>query len=396
LDCDDGYACTADTCDKIKGCEHQLQPACGIVTLPYEITFTCGDPANTYWLLDKPAIGPKWGFDGTPDPPAALSPDCSLNFNNGKDFTCAPGQSKVEGVARLPAFNLASHPKGTPVGIRFFLGGSWEPGVADDLLLEASGDNGKSWKLLGSYDAEPGWRPINADLSEFAGGKAYLRFRFASSDCLGNASVGPFIDNLRVFDNTCAKAGDCEDDDPCTDDACQQGLCQHASNAAPCDDGSACTAGDTCSAGQCVGSAKACADTNPCTDDSCDPATGSCNHAPKGDGSFCSDGEACTANDVCKATVCVGEAKADGSACSDGNACSTGDKCTSGVCKGTGAATDGSACTDNDPCTAGDGCKAGTCIGAKNACDDGDPCTLDACEKLGTLSKKCSHKPSCP
>ncbi|MSP91478.1 MAG: hypothetical protein EXR79_06705, partial [Myxococcales bacterium] len=85
-DCDDGYACTADACNASIGCTHDLVKECDVVPLPYTITFTCGTPPNNFWLLDKPAQGPQWAMDGSPDPPGALSPDCSLNFNNGKDF----------------------------------------------------------------------------------------------------------------------------------------------------------------------------------------------------------------------------------------------------------------------------------------------------------------------
>ena len=47
---------------------------------------------------------------------------------------------------------------------------------------------------------------------------------------------------------------DCDDANPCTSDGCAKasGSCTHAQLTGPCDDGSACTKGDQCSAGQCV------------------------------------------------------------------------------------------------------------------------------------------------
>jgi hypothetical protein len=50
----------------------------------------------------------------------------------------------------------------------------------------------------------------------------------------------------------CATPGACDDANPCTDDACAGGQCQHADNAAPCDDGSVCTTGDACGNGVCI------------------------------------------------------------------------------------------------------------------------------------------------
>ncbi|MBI3206245.1 MAG: amidohydrolase family protein [Myxococcales bacterium] len=63
-----------------------------------------------------------------------------------------------------------------------------------------------------------------------------------------------------------------------------------------CDDGDACTTGETYSATcQCGGGASAsCDDQNPCTADSCDP-TGGCGHASVPDGTACGTGLSCSA-----------------------------------------------------------------------------------------------------
>ena len=45
----------------------------------------------------------------------------------------------------------------------------------------------------------------------------------------------------------------------------------NTANTVVCDDGSACTENDTCSAEACVGTDVNCDDGNGCTDDSCDP-----------------------------------------------------------------------------------------------------------------------------
>ncbi len=220
-------------------------------------------------------------------------------------------------------------------------------------------------------------------------------------------------------------APDCDDGDVCTDDSCDPAVgCVYANNAAPCDDGSACTTGDACSGGVCVsGGPLGCDDGDVCTDDSCDPATG-CVHmnntAP------CSDGSACTTGDLCSGGVCVGGPPPDCddgnvctddscdpssgcvhvnnvASCDDGSACTTGDACSGGVCVGGPApdCDDANVCTDDscDPavgcvyannvascddgsaCTTGDLCSGGACLGgAPLGCDDGNVCTDDSCD----------------
>lgn len=39
---------------------------------------------------------------------------------------------------------------------------------------------------------------------------------------------------------------DCNDNNPCSDDACSGGICTHTPNGGPCDDGNECTFDDHC------------------------------------------------------------------------------------------------------------------------------------------------------
>jgi len=71
----------------------------------------------------------------------------------------------------------------------------------------------------------------------------------------------------------------CDDGNPCTTDSCSNGGCLHTNRTGSCDDGNLCTAGDVCSNGTCQpGRQLICDDGNPCTVDSCDPSTGTCQH----------------------------------------------------------------------------------------------------------------------
>ncbi|MHC5109706.1 MAG: hypothetical protein ACYTHJ_07500 [Planctomycetota bacterium] len=122
----------------------------------------------------------------------------------------------------------------------------------------------------------------------------------------------------------CLDDDDCDDQDVCTDDSCIAGVCDYLNNTAPCDDIDICTENDTCANGTCSGTpipdcgicvdAGDCDDENPCTDDTC-PA-GNCvytaNTAP------CDDGNTCTTNDACAGGTCQGGPALD---CDDQNAC---------------------------------------------------------------------------
>lgn len=91
----------------------------------------------------------------------------------------------------------------------------------------------------------------------------------------------------------------------------------------PCDDFNACTSGDVCNQGACMGTPISCDDGNPCTTDSCDPVNG-CTFTPNNNA--CDDGEACTTGDACNQGSCVGYAVD----------CSDNDPCTIDVCNGDG------------------------------------------------------------
>ena len=99
---------------------------------------------------------------------------------------------------------------------------------------------------------------------------------------------------------------DCDDNDPCTDDACDadSAKCSHTANAAACDDGSACTLDDHCDQGGCQGTPM-----------------------------DCDDGDAETL-DVCMYGVCVGKADfcTKDSTCDDGDDTCTVDTCVDNHC----------------------------------------------------------------
>lgn len=256
----------------------------------------------------------------------------------------------------------------------------------------------------------------------------------AIAGCVHEPNHSPCDDGSACTSNdTCTKGRcvgglsfDCDDDNPCTDDACNPATgCTHRPNRLACDDGDACTTDDACHDGRCLGDGIECDDGEPCTDDSCEPGAG-CRHtrnaacddeaAPSPDGctAGCDDDNVCT-NDACNVTTgCVHTPQAG--PCDDGNPCTRTDVCIAGSCLGsdpkecpapaacrnpgrcdpaTGECAgtpvpDGATCDDGNECTSVDRCIAGMCVGGPIFdCDDGDPCTDDTCHP----SRGCTHMP---
>lgn len=97
----------------------------------------------------------------------------------------------------------------------------------------------------------------------------------------------------------------CDDSNSCSDDTCDKLKgCLHAAKAGTCDDGNPCTVGEACGNAVCSGGKPAtCDDGKQCTIDNCDSKTGDCSWVAKA--GACDDGNACTAGDLCQAAACL-------------------------------------------------------------------------------------------
>jgi len=97
----------------------------------------------------------------------------------------------------------------------------------------------------------------------------------------------------------------CDDDNDCTEDKCkgEDGCENLPTDGAECMDGDPCTMADHCVQDVCVGTPVECKDDNPCTDDGCDDTGGCVFHTNT---LACDDGDPCTVGDQCKETECVG------------------------------------------------------------------------------------------
>lgn len=107
-------------------------------------------------------------------------------------------------------------------------------------------------------------------------------------------------------DNDCKQVFSATDLGQCRHPACKAGACvKQPTSDAPCDDGDACTKGDTCSAGSCSAGKGAtdCNDGNACTLDTC-ASTSGCGNKAKADGTACDPGASC-ASGACVSTGAV-------------------------------------------------------------------------------------------
>jgi MYXO-CTERM domain-containing protein len=185
-----------------------------------------------------------------------------------------------------------------------------------------------------------------------------------TSACRDMDSMGNTLDPRQCV----ATSGlDCNDNDPCTSDACEENgagpdddTCQDPRE--PINEGGGCSntlcmTGQTCAAGACQGGmALDCDDANTCTADGCEPAMG-CTHAPVDE--TCNDGNPCTLDDACSNGECAGldvecapldschqagscdastgtcsdPRKPDGAACGNSGRCQTG-SCINSVAEG--------------------------------------------------------------
>lgn len=254
--------------------------------------------------------------------------------------------------------------------------------------------------------------------------------------CGGGVCLGrPVEDGARCSDDDACTVGDvcragvCESDPrDCSalNTACAIGVCsprdgrcvaEPLQNDLDCDDGNACTEGDHCRSGRCLGSPVLCPAADRCHTTRCDPQDG-CQTEPMPDDAPCNDAEACTVGERCVAGACVPRYdqcfcadQPDGTPCDDANSCTLNTRCVRGECVGeprrcdadetcrvgvcdpqsgectTIAADNGTVCTDEDACTTEETCQDGACVGAVTCfcadqadgtpCDDRRACTRD-------------------
>jgi len=193
--CDDGNLCTANDACKAGTCGSTTN-ACTPISSD---KFDCGK-ASTWVMLPAGSTGTTgWAIDGTPNPPAPISPACTLNFNNGKDFKSASGSEAVTGTATSAAIAV---PAGAKLLIKFWsYHGVEVSSNYDQRTVEVSIDN-FAGKPVFSQQLDNGkkvkaWDLVTLVVDGVGGKSVKVRFSFDSKDGNVNDGVGWFIDDVQ-------------------------------------------------------------------------------------------------------------------------------------------------------------------------------------------------------
>jgi subtilisin-like proprotein convertase family protein len=374
--CNDNNACTQDVCDGQGGCTNppvNCDDSNGCTDDSCDISLGCQHANNTLPCTDNNACTQGDICAGGACVPGALPPFtayCSaagitLNDSTTPPTTATPYPSTISVAAgsllcatrvRLSNWThtfpddidgLLVSPAGPNAVIFSDIGGSGDITgvnlVLDDSAATALSDSGplvsgtfRPNNVNDGADAWPAPAPAasaNVALSTFTGTNPNGNWSLYLVDDANQdgGSMGVWCLELSTV---CGVDADCNDSNPCTNDACVAGACQHTNNTNSCDDANACTSNDACSGGTCVGTPNS------------DP---------------CDDGLLCTTNDTCSGGTCTGTAVN----CDDSNACTT-DACDAGTGNCTHDPVD---CNDNNGCTA-DYCDPPTGCGHINQCTE--------------------------
>lgn len=366
--CNDGTACTDDSCDVEKGCQHPNNTAlcdddnactnadsCKLGVCAGVVDAAGCDDKN---LCTTDSCDPKSGCLHANNAVACDDGNGCTNGDACKDGACQGGAftcqcAKNADCAKFDDANLCN-------GSLICSANVCAIDLATVVVCDIAGNTACAANTCDAVTGKCAPAPVNEGKSCDADGSVCTQ---GDSCQAGKCQAGPALV--------------CDDKNPCTNDTCDSGVgCVALPNAAACDDLSACTSGDICKDGACVGpQIKVCNDANPCTNDACNSKTGC---TISNNVAACDDGLLCTTGDVCSAGVCAGLGK---KVCDDGNVCSS-DKCDPIVgCVFTPL--NAGNCNDGNLCTLQDVCVAGKCTGfGAKVCSDGNACTADSCDAL--------------
>jgi hypothetical protein len=163
----------------------------------------CSEAAN--WSINAVPNNSltRWAVDATPAKPGYWSDNCSLNFNNGTNYTCPNPATPVSGTATSLPFVLTAADPGKKLILSFMVYLGIENGMGTDLLAVQVADTMSAAKVDYAVPkaALNEWFPVQVDVSALAGKTVRIAFGFASVDCQGNSGVGPFIDDVLLQSN---------------------------------------------------------------------------------------------------------------------------------------------------------------------------------------------------
>ncbi len=390
VNCDDGLYCNgAETCDALLGCQAGTAPDCddGVACTDdscNETTDTCDNLTNDANCDDGVFCNGAETCDAVLGCQAGTAPDC----NDGVACTLDDCYSVTDACRHIPvdeACDDAVFCNGVET-CDVLLG--CQPASADPC------DDGVGCTIDTCDDVTDTCTntPDDAacDDGQYCNGAetcdVLLDCQAGTNPCTDPGA--PECDETNDICVACLVDADCDDGINCTDDSCDQGtgICNNIPNDAICDDGLHCNGAETCDVllGCQAGTAPNCDDGVTCTEDSCNETTDACDNIAND--ANCDDGLYCNGVETCDAVLdCQAGTAPD---CNDGVTC-TDDSCneTTDTCDNIANdanCDDGQFCNGAETCDALLGCQAGS---APN-CDDGVTCTDDSCNES---TDTCDH-----
>jgi hypothetical protein len=186
----------------------------------------------------------------------------------------------------------------------------------------------------------------------------------------------------------CGIAADCDDDDPCTDDACTASGCVHANNDSACDDDIFCNGVDVCAGGECTHAGGPCLGATTCDESSarclgcvttsdCPAQTTSAWTACDFGGDPCAESgtRARTVTDFrCESGACVPTVRPESATCDRET---DGTLCIERTCDSWTECTGASMCAETGTRTRA--CRGGSCVAG--VCTESAPTETEACTR---------------
>ncbi len=337
LDCDDGNGCRDDGCDLAKGCTHTdnnlacnaddnactVGDGCKAGSCVAGAKKVCNDgQACTVDSCDKQSG--KCGYLGKPldgQPCDADGSVCSSKDTcaggscvKGKPLACDDGNSCT--IDTCDAKSGCKH------------AASSQPCNADDNKCTVDDVCKGGSCVAGALKKCDDAKPCTLDACDTKTGIcSHVAAPLEGNLCDADGTVCTPKDRCKAGVCLPDKPLSCDDNNVCTDDSCDaKAGCKHGANTKPCPDASKCTKDEVCKAGKCTTQAVVCDDGNPCTKDACDTAKG-CQAPPLADQTGCGNGKWCKSGKcVLKAFCGDGKINQASEQCDDGNT-ADGDGC---------------------------------------------------------------------
>jgi hypothetical protein len=391
--CDDGNACTADDRCTAGVCAGTLKPDC----------VACGADAECASVPVEPCRQAVCGTGGTcvvenqANGTACDDGDRCTQGDTCQGGSCQPGAATVcpdatckRGVCDpgTGGCGLEDRPDGTACD-------DGDQCTVDDTCQEGACRPGPR------TTCPPTGNPCTEATCNPANGSCETANRQNGAAC---DDGNPCTDNDRCDNGVCAgtQRDDCV---PCQGDGdcsgvsvghqCEEAFCTGQGfcavrlkpNGSPCNDGNACTSGETCQNGVCGSptSVRGCVGTDPCKVFSCDPDTGLCVSTNRAENTPCGDGRVC-----CGGTCLRNTTTTNCGTC--GTQCGPNQTCENGQC----ICPSPRATCSNGCCAAGQVCRNGTgecCAPTKTTCvpdvDCGD--VPDGCGNTIPCGNTCAN-----